>query len=801
MKSGIVTCFFLLLLLAPRLRAQQGTESEERDAEDPRRVQLVWSESLPPVEYMRAAESTGMLSVKQWERNQPAGPLDWTPIGPIGSVSRYNGRISGIHVRQQNSSQYVYAGGCSGGLWRALASDGNGVWTSLGDGLPNPSVRAFAVHPSNPDDILVGTGDYTRYKGAGMFHTTNAGATWTQVPLPAAPTEFYRIIYLPGNPSVVIAACSSGIMRSSDGGATWTTRLSGQATDLILHPSIPNIQYTSVIGSGVFRSLDGGVQWSLLSSITTPFGRASMAICRDSPTNIALVVENGSNALQGVFSTVNGGADWSNITSNLTGFGGFQVEHAQAITYRPNNPDEIYVGSIQIARTDNGGSSWQVGGDNGIDIGHSDITQLYFSTTTGDDVLWICNDGGIYRHTIGGSTQDWDGDGVTGLRCSQIDFMDSRRAIRSIGLQDNGVMRSVNGGGSWLQVSSGDGAGCSITDDISSVFWYSVNSGNGDNSVWRVTLTDPPQQIGNTDVTQYEHWCDLSSGKVYSATSTNLVSANSSDATPSWAVETSLPITDIHLVYGDPLDGRTVYVTCETQPKLIILRKNGTAWTSSIYDFGGDGQTRFVYVSKEIQGEAWIGLRRVSANASKLYHTTDFGQTWTDISGTALRSVGYVKTLVAKPFNRNELFVGTDLGVFHTVDGGASWQPYQNGLPIVQCTDLRYIVDPAHSGNDLLLLSTFGRGMYQKVIPTSPISYVDRNATGSGDGTFEHPYQSYVTAVALTPPGGTIALRANNYPASPLPLVIGSRFSFESYAGPSTLGVISGAASARASGR
>ena len=802
MKPGMIICRCItLIMVASVLKAQPKMESARGDDDDdPVWLQRYWRESLAPDQYMRALELTGMLAAKEIEPAHRVDLTDWTPIGPIGAISRFNGRITGVYVAQQNSSQYIYAGACSGGLWRALASDGTGVWTSMGDGLPNPSVRGFAVHPTTPDDIIVGTGDYRRFKGAGMFRTTNAGGTWSPIPLPVTPTEFYRIIYLPGNANIVIAASSSGILRSTDGGSTWTVRLAGQATDLILHPTIPTIQYTSIIGAGVYRSLDGGGQWSLLNPITAPFGRASMAICRDSPTNIALVVENMSNSLQGVFSTVNGGADWTNITTNLGNFGGNQIWHAQAITYRPNNPNEIYVGSINLARTEDGGQSWSVGNSNGIDIGHSDITQLYFSTASGDDVLWICNDGGIYRHQIGGSTQDWDGNGVTGLRCSEIDFMDSKRSLRTIGLQDNGVMRSTNGGGNWQQITGGDGAGSSITDDINQSYWYSVNSGAGDNSIYRVTSGGNPQQIGNTDAAQYEQWFDQTSGKLYSTTATNLVSANAFDANPSWAVETSLPIPSIHLVYGSPLDGQTLYITC-TQPKVMIFRKNGGSWSNSTYDFWGDGNTRFVYVSKEVHGEAWIGLRRTTADSSRLYHTQDFGQTWTDIGGTTIRNVGYVRTLLAKPFNRNELWVGTDLGVFHTTDGGTTWAPYQDGLPIVQCTDLRYVADPGHSGNDLLLLSTFGRGMYQRVIATSPVSYVDQNATGFADGTFEHPYQSLVAGLSSTPAGGTIALRGNGYPIGVPPFVMNTRLTLQSYAGSSTLGATGGSTPTRPRGK
>src|SRR5262249_50544849 len=173
-------------------------------------------------------EATGMGGAKQAEQLSLASPLTtpWVPAGPIGTFTRRNGRISGIDVRAEPAGGYsVYAGAANGGGWRA---QGAPVWTSLGDNLPKQTVRAFAVHPNKRDDIIVGTGDFARPNGlgAGMWRTTNGGATWTAIALPLAtpPQYFYRIIYHPDDASILIAASSSGILRSTDGGAACSVR-------------------------------------------------------------------------------------------------------------------------------------------------------------------------------------------------------------------------------------------------------------------------------------------------------------------------------------------------------------------------------------------------------------------------------------------------------------------------------------------------------------------------------------------------------------------------------------------------
>ena len=75
------------------------------------------------------------------------------------------------------------------------------------------------------------------------------------------------------------------------------------------------------------------------------------------------------------------------------------------------------------------------------------------------------------------------------------------------------------------------------------------------------------------------------------------------------------------------------------------------------------------------------------------------------------------------------LYVGTDVGVYQTLDGGATWNPFQDGLPIV-CNALRYVVDHTFAGNDKLIAATYGRGVYERAITAPGTAYVDPVISG-----------------------------------------------------------------------
>lgn len=760
-------------------QARESGESGGEIEEDESRISAYWESAMTPAEYQNALVQTGMAAARLSGDGPPILSGAWTSMGPVGgimndtgqAIQSFNGRISCIGtVAVGGGNTDIYVGACSGGLWRNHFIDGVGVWTSLGDNLPNLSVRAFSVNQNNNNDILVGTGDAGRFGGAGMFRTLNGGATWAQVTLPVGPNSFGRIERSPSDPNVLVAACSSGLLRSTDGGSSWSLKLSGNFVDLCVDPTNFNTQYCTKDNAGVLKSTDAGASWTNLN-VPLPSGvsftRGFVTVCSGSPSNVAVFVSQ--NDFQ-VLRSTDAGSSWTNITGSLGTAGNgewhmAQFFHTGAIQFRPNNPNELFLAARGAQATTDGGASWHTVMD-----AHADFTQLRFFDATGPDFLWICGDGGVVGTIVGGAGQNWNGNSSTGLCCMQLDYLDAERSLRAIGVQDNGVNYSTNGGAVWKFSSGGDGLDCEIVDDRANEFWsagfgYSgpgtrVNRQRGSS----LTFTNNTAEgMDGLFYSKYVNW-------MYTIGDDNVIYGADCGASPlGWQSDGTIP-SQFHVMNtptGSYVTGTVLYMNCTNAsgsaiPTVLTAQLSGP-WVSSSHDFGGTGFVKNIYASTENVAEAWVTMARNLTIEPLIYHTRDYGNTWTDVTGN-LSGLKIVRCLVQKPFEPNVLWIGTDIGVFKTTDGGTTWNPDQTGLPILPVTDLRYVVDVNHAGNDILICSTYGRGAYQQPISSFGIVYVDPNAPRTTeDGTYNFPYDTYTEGKNILPTGATLGLYGNTY--------------------------------------
>jgi photosystem II stability/assembly factor-like uncharacterized protein len=302
----------------------------------------------------------------------------WNLAGPVPTTSGFpqnwgvtSGRINAVTVSPANP-QIVLIGGATGGIWRS--TNGGTTFVPVSDTQVDLAVGSIAFAPGNANIVYAGMGDRaSQYLGSGVLKSTDAGATWTRVSnntLPA-PGRTAQILVDPVDANRVYVAQTAqlingtvftgGFYLSTDGGVNWTRTLSGGARDLVRDPAnaqnlIVAMEATFPGNPGLYKSTDGGQTWNPL--YTAPAGgNIRVAIAPSNSQIIYVIATDGVTPRLEV--TNNGGTTWTNLGSAT-----FNVAASNQYFYNlhlfvhPTNPNIVFVGMKDVYRSTDGGVSF-----------------------------------------------------------------------------------------------------------------------------------------------------------------------------------------------------------------------------------------------------------------------------------------------------------------------------------------------------------------------------------------------------------------------------------------------------------
>lgn len=274
--------------MKPTRPVKKGSSGSRSKAKASAAPETLVSEEVAQ-EYLAVGEQLGppTASGPQWEQIGP-----WTiPNGQTYGSSRVNvsGRIATIAV-DPSSPAHVLVGAANGGVWESR--DRGASWAPRTDYAATLAVGAIAFDPRTPTTVYCGTGEgnWWSWLGAGILRSTNGGTTWTTLcTTPFVGQGFYDLIVDPGNGRHLLAATTGGVYVSTDGGGTWTRSRTARTWSLGIGQSgLPTAEILAASSDGLWRSKNGGASWTAITLPGTPgtFDRLAVSICRANP-NVA----------------------------------------------------------------------------------------------------------------------------------------------------------------------------------------------------------------------------------------------------------------------------------------------------------------------------------------------------------------------------------------------------------------------------------------------------------------------------------------------------------------------------------
>ncbi len=414
----------------------------------------------------------------------------WVFVGPTNLDTPYQvyygvrpstGRVNAL-AYDPIDSKVIYMAGAMGGIWKT--PDSGLTWQALGDAWPVMNASSISIDPSNTKNIYVGTGDFHGFDGYdnGIMKTTDGGVTWTSVGRGVfGDVAVSKVVVDPESPSTILASTGRGVnfngavWRSTNGGTSWTKVIATQAPYSDLTYSAKDgtgkrIYYAAAGGAGqsVYKSTDRGVTWTKLTpSLAAGNSISVLAIAASklNATNVYLLSPDD----QKIFKSTDAGGTWTDTTGNLDTGGGYdwsQGWYDYHITTGGSGTDSVFVGLIDVAMSNDAGGTWHsIGGPTftGGATTHNDQHCVAVNPTNPNEIV-IGNDGGVYKAAISGTTAT-----ITGLSKNlgitqfyNVVWHPTDPTRILGGSQDNASPVSTGDLSLWGNVGGGDGGYCAI---------------------------------------------------------------------------------------------------------------------------------------------------------------------------------------------------------------------------------------------------------------------------------------------------------------------------------------------------
>ncbi|MBI3554451.1 MAG: sialidase [Elusimicrobia bacterium] len=699
-----------------------------------------------------------------------AGTISGLPARNIGSA-QMSGRVSAVAAIKEGGRLTVFAGAASGGVWKSVNGGSifkpvfdNQPVQSIGALAIDPT-NPKTIWAGTGESWLrnsVSVGD-------GIYKSVDGGENWDNAGLKDS-EHIAKIIVDPKDGNTVWACATGhlwddsaerGVYKTVEGGKTWKKVLGGAngstgCAMLAMSPKEPKTLYAALWdfrrqawtfrsggpGSGLFKSTDGGDTWTELAQANAkglpekPYGRIALAVAPGKPSTVYAMIESKASAL---FRSDDGGLNWRKLDASQ--YMVWRPFYFGNLIVDPADENKVFKVDMLLLMSVDGGRSFSAVSGNA----HGDFHDVWIDAENSNTIL-AGDDGGLWRSLDGGMR--WEH--FLNLPISQFyhvsaDGEDPYRVYG--GLQDNSSWvgdSSFPGGVSnsrWENIYGGDGFWTWV-DPSDSNYLYAEYQGGAIGRVnrrthetravtpyplygekklrfnWNTPIALSPNEKGTIYIGAQFLYRSRDHGQSWERISPDLSTKDpekqKQEESGGVTIDNSAAEmnTSLYAISESPKKPGLIWAGTD-DGKVWRTDDAGKRWIDLTANIKGVGSAPWVTSLKagrfkEGAAYATVDRHRYGDMKPYLFKTSDFGKTWSPLGVQESGVRGWAHVITEDPVDPDLLYLGTEFGLWISVDAGRHWAQYQGGhFPAVAVHDI--VVHPRESD---LILATHGRGIW-----------------------------------------------------------------------------------------